>query len=62
VSRITMTGTFKGEYMGTAPTGKKFTQKAILITQWANGKEVEGWATYDTLAFYQQLGIPIPSQ
>ena len=62
VSRITMTGTFKGEYMGIAPTGKKITQKAILITQWAEGKEIEAWGAYDTLAFYRQLGIPIPGQ
>ena len=61
VSRVTMTGTFKGKYQGITPTGKKFTQKAILITQWADGKEVEAWAAYDTLAFYQLLGA-IPSQ
>jgi len=62
VSRVTMTGTFKGEYMGIAPTGKNFIQKVILITQWADGKEIEAWGVYDTLVFYRQLGIPIPSQ
>jgi len=61
VSRVTMTGTFKGEYMGIAPTGKKFTQRAILITQWVGGKEVEAWAAYDTLTFYRQLGISPPA-
>ena len=62
VSRVTMTGTFKGEYMGIAPTGKKFTVGAILITQWAGGKEVEAWAAYDMLSFYRQLGVSPPGQ
>ena len=60
VSRITMTGTFTGEYHDITPNGKRFSQKAILITKWLNGKEVEAWVAYDTLAFYKQLGIPIP--
>ena len=61
-NRVTITGTFKGEMMGIAPTGKKISVQAILITQWVDGKEVEAWESLDTLAFYQQLGIPIPSQ
>jgi predicted ester cyclase len=60
VSRATITGTFKGEYHGIIPNGRQFTQKAILITQWKDGKEVEAWGAYDTLAFYKQLDIPIP--
>jgi predicted ester cyclase len=62
VTRFTGTGTFKGEFKGFAPTGKKLILKGILITQWAGGKEVEAWAAYDMLTFYQQLGIPIPKQ
>jgi predicted ester cyclase len=60
VSRITMTGTFKGEYHGIAPTGKKFEAKGINIIKWVDGKEVEAWAILDILTFYRQLGIPIP--
>ena len=59
--RVTMTGTFKGELMGIAPTGKKATMQAILITHWVNGREVEAWESLDTLGFYKQLGIPIPN-
>jgi len=62
VTRFTATGTFKGEYRGTTPTGRKFTFRGILITRWVGGKEVEAWAAYDMLTFYQQLGIPIPTQ
>ncbi len=59
-THITMTGTFKGEMMGIPPTGNKMKNSVILITRWKDGKEVEAWEALDTLAFYQQLGIPIP--
>ena len=61
-TRFTMTGTFKGEMMGIPPTGKKVTVTGIVITRWVGGKEVQAWESLDTLAFYQQLGIPIPPQ
>jgi predicted ester cyclase len=61
-TRYTMTGTFKGDFMGIAPTGKKFSITGILITRWVDGKEVEAWESRDMLGFYQQLGITPPSQ
>ena len=62
VTRYTMTGTHKGEYMGIAPTGKKVTSTGIVITRWAGGKEVEAWGVSDMLAMYQQLGVSPPGQ
>jgi predicted ester cyclase len=59
-TRVTITGTFKGELMGIAPTGNKMTNSVILITQWKDGKEVEAWEALDTLSFYKQLGIKPP--
>ena len=59
---VTWRGTFKGEYMGIAPTGKKFTVALAGFTRFAGGKQVEGWIYADALTFYQQLGIPIPAQ
>jgi predicted ester cyclase len=59
-TRFTFTGTFKGEMMGIAPTGKKVKVSGTLITQWEGGKEVEAWESLDTLAFFQQLGIKPP--
>jgi len=61
-TRFTFTGTFTGELMGIPPTGKKGAVSGIVITRWESGKEVEAWESLDTLAYYQQLGIPIPSQ
>jgi steroid delta-isomerase-like uncharacterized protein len=60
-TRFTITGTFKSEMMGIAPTGKKLTLTGIVITRWTGGKEVEAWESFDTLAFYQQLGISPPA-
>jgi predicted ester cyclase len=60
VTRITMTGTFTGEFRGLAPTGKRYSGTGIIITQWLNGKEIEAWFVYDQLAFYRQLGINPP--
>jgi predicted ester cyclase len=59
-TRVTMTGTFKGEMMGIAPTGKKITLPVVLITRWVGGKEVQAWEALDTLSFFQQLGIKPP--
>ena len=58
--RYTWTGTFKGEYMGIAPTGKKFTMTSAFFYHFKNSKEVEALPFSDMLAFYRQLGIPIP--
>jgi steroid delta-isomerase-like uncharacterized protein len=60
VQRWTMTGTHKGEFMGIAPTGKKFTTTGISIVRIANGKIVEAWNASDQLDLMQQLGA-IPS-
>ena len=60
--RFTMMGTFKGEYMGIAPTGKQFKVTVAAFTRFAGGEQVQGWLYYDSLAWYQQLGIKPPSQ
>ncbi|OGO30669.1 MAG: hypothetical protein A2Z29_02745 [Chloroflexi bacterium RBG_16_56_11] len=60
-TRFTLTGTFKGEYMGMTPTGKKVKVTGIVITRWAGGKEVEAWESLDTFSFYQQMGVKPPA-
>jgi steroid delta-isomerase-like uncharacterized protein len=58
----TMSGTFRGEFAGTKPTGKRFAFPGSIFVRLTNGKEAEAIGFYDTLSFYQQLGIPIPGQ
>jgi steroid delta-isomerase-like uncharacterized protein len=55
--RVTMRGTFKGELMGIAPTGKKLTFPEAVFIRFENGKEVEATAYGNMLLFNEQLGI-----
>jgi len=58
----TNTGTFTNKWGDIAPTGKKLTTKVANLCRLEGGKQVEVWGIMDPLAFYRQLGIPIPSQ
>ena len=60
VSRITMRGTHKGEFMGIPATDKTFAVQAIDIIRFANGKAVEHWGVTDSAAMMQQLGAAPP--
>jgi len=56
--RFKGTGTHTGEYRGLAPTGKKFTERGVLIWRIVEGKIVEKEsAVYDELDFLKQLGV-----
>ena len=58
--RFTMRGTFKGEMMGIAPTGKQCTFTQAIFHRMEGGKQVEAWSYSDQLSTYQQMGVPIP--
>ncbi len=55
--RIKTSGTHTGEFLGLAPTGKKFTETSVDIFRIVNGKLVEGWNVTDELDFLKQLGV-----
>ncbi len=55
----TISGTFKGEYGGMKPTGKKFSIPGCVLAKFENGKQVEAWAYIDQLAWGQQMGMNI---
>ena len=57
VTRLTFTGTHKGELMGIAATGKQVTVGEIAIFRIVGGKIVEGWQEVDMLGMMQQLGV-----
>jgi predicted ester cyclase len=42
--------------MGIRPTGKLVEMDGIIITRFADGQVVEGWALYEDLRAFQQLG------
>lgn len=58
----TLSGTFTGKYGDIAPTGKKFSMPNLVLARFKDGKQVEAWMYGDSLAWYQQLGIPVPAQ
>ena len=60
VVRFTISGTHNGEFMGIAPTGKKFTQAGTSIYLIVGGKIAEVWWLADSLGLLQQLGVLPP--
>jgi steroid delta-isomerase-like uncharacterized protein len=56
VSRNTVTGTQRGEYMGLSPTGKSVEYNEIFIFRFRNGRITETWGVVDVLAQMRQLG------
>ena len=60
VSRLTITGTHQGEFMGIPATGKSFSMGAVAIFRIEGGKIVERWGESDNIGMMQQLGV-VPS-
>ncbi len=56
VTRLTFSGTHKGDYRGVAATGKYASWGQIAIARIENGKIVESWRIPDRLGLRQQLG------
>jgi steroid delta-isomerase-like uncharacterized protein len=60
VTRMTVRGTFVGEYLGIPPHGKQITAEGIMIHRIAGGQMVEHWAMADNWRLFQQLGVIPP--
>ncbi len=60
--RLSIQGTFKGEMMGMAPTGRQLNTVEGVFIHFEGGKEVETFPFSDGMTFFQQLGIPFPNQ
>ena len=56
-ARVTTRGTHTGEFIGKAPTGKRFEIDSIHIYRIENGKVAEHWAKRDDLGMAAQLGL-----
>ena len=57
VSRNSVTGTHRGEYMGIPPTGKSVTYNEIFILRFLNGRIAETWGVVDVFSQLKQLGV-----
>lgn len=60
-ARFTYTGTFKGKYGDIEPTGNQIKMTEALFFLFKEGKVVEQLNFIDWFSFYQQSGIPIPT-
>lgn len=60
VVRNTVTGTQRGEFMGTAPTGKLVTYNEIFIFRFVDGRVAETWGVVDVYAQMRQIGVLSP--
>ena len=57
IMRLIVTGTHKGEFLGLAPTNKRFSITGFGQYNITHGKISEGWELLDELSELQQLGI-----
>ncbi len=56
-TRITMTGTHEGDFLGLPATGKKVNLQGVVLSQLEDGLIKKEWELLDQLALLQQLGI-----
>jgi len=62
VSRVTMSGTHEGEFMGVPATGKSFTIPGVSIWEVIDGQLISEWVSWDSMSMMQQLGLlPAPA-
>jgi steroid delta-isomerase-like uncharacterized protein len=63
VSRFTMYGTHRGDFMGIPATGRTIAVKGVVIDRVVDGKWKDSRLLMDTLSLLQQLGAlpPAPS-
>jgi predicted ester cyclase len=61
VERSSVVGTHKGDFMGTAPTGRQIRWTEIHIYRFVEGKIAEHWVEFSSLQLLQQIGaVPSP--
>ena len=54
---MTVTGTHVGEFLGLAPTGKRFRLRAVFLYELRNGKIVRERRIYDFTGMLMQIGV-----
>ncbi len=57
-----MSGTHRGPYKGTPPTGKKVELGYTVTYRIADGRVVEAWSSMDWLGLMQQIGAVPPEK
>lgn len=61
VTRKTLAGTHRGDFMGIPPTGRPISLQVIDVLRVVGGKITDHWTVVDQMGLLQQLGV-IPAQ
>jgi predicted ester cyclase len=57
ITVMDLSGTHTGDFMGHAPTGKRFTVRNVQVIGYRDGKASDRWGSTDQLGILQQLGL-----
>jgi steroid delta-isomerase-like uncharacterized protein len=60
ITRVNVSGTHRGEFMGIPPTNNKFDVSAIDIVEFRDGQAIGHWGVMEEARMMQQLGIGGP--
>ena len=61
--RFRCSGTYRGEFLGEAPTGRRMEVEEVFFVRAEGGRFVDFWALEDSLGRLRQLGlIPSPNR
>ena len=60
ITRVRVSGTHQGEFMGIPPTGNRFEVTAVDIVEFRDGKGIGHWGVMDMATMMEQLGIGGP--
>jgi steroid delta-isomerase-like uncharacterized protein len=55
--RWVMSGTYRGEFMGIAPTGERIEAMGMDIVRVSDGEIVEHWGEFDAMGLLRQIGV-----
>ena len=56
-TRVTMTGSHQGDFLGLPATGKRVELQGVIISRLEDGLIAEEWELLDQLTLLQQLGV-----
>jgi steroid delta-isomerase-like uncharacterized protein len=59
MSRLRVSGTHRGTFFDTPPTGNTVTYDEVVVLRLSNGKIVEHWAVADALSLMQGIGAVV---
>ena len=57
ITIMNLSGTHTGEWLGHAPTGRRFTVRNVQVFGFRDGKASDRWGSTDELGILQQLGL-----